>query len=119
MHCHRNPTGEVAVRTGDEAAHRDNHEVHFTDRRGNQLEAQRDGRIIQRNSDGSARETNEIVLTTGHSHPKDFAGGALNTVDRANERLDDDDRALSTVAPAIIKAPSGTIRVYVNGRLVR
>jgi RHS repeat-associated protein len=112
-------TREVTVRTGDAAAARTNEEASFTNNERRRLTAHRDGRITERQSDGSYRNTNEIVLTTGHGHPRDSGGGIHNPVDRANERLNEEDRVLSTIAPAVIKAPSGTIRVYVNGREVR
>jgi len=111
-------TGEVAVRTGDAAGERTNDEVAFTNNEGEQLRAQPDGRVVERGSDGVDRRTNEVVLVTGHGHPGDAAGGILNSNDRANEsiRYNQFDRNLSRVAPAVIKTPSGAIRVFVNGR---
>jgi RHS repeat-associated protein len=114
-------TGAVTVRTGDAAGRRTESEVIFTDTSGNQLRAHQDGRIVERVRGGRERTTNEIVLVTGHGHPQDPAGGILNSTDRANESIRNNnfDRQLSRVAPAVIKTPSGRIRVFVNEREVR
>jgi RHS repeat-associated protein len=114
-------TGEVTVRSGDAAGERTNDEVAFTNNDGNQLRARPDGRIVERGSDGSIRVTNQIVLVTGHAHPKDAAGGPMNPTDRGNESIRNNrvDQNLSRIAPAVIKTPSGHIRVYVDGRAVR
>jgi RHS repeat-associated protein len=113
-------TGEVAVRTGDEAGERTDKEVHFTDKDGKRLRAQPDGRVFRR-SDGQVRRTSEIVLVTGHGHITDTGSGGLNTLNRANESITNnpDDQVLSTIAPAVIKTPSGVIRVFINKKEVR
>jgi RHS repeat-associated protein len=114
-------TGEVTVRTEDAAGERSNGEVLFTDADGDRLRAQPDGRIVERERGGSTRVTDDIVLVTGHGHPGDAGGGALNANSQANEsiRFNPVDLDLSRIAPAVIKTPSGAIRVYVNGRVRR
>lgn len=114
-------TGDVSVRTGDAAGRRTNEDVAFTDDSGKPLVARPDGRIVDRGDDGSVSDTNEIVLATGHAHPRESGGGRINDVDNANEsiRRNPDDKALSRVAPAVIKTPSGRIRVFVDEREVK
>jgi RHS repeat-associated protein len=114
-------TGQVSVRKDDKAGTRTESEVLFRDNKGKQLRTQADGRIMER-SGGVSRRTNEIVLATGHSHPKENPGGgkASTDLDRANDNIRSNqiDRTLSRVAPAVIKGTSGDIKVYVNGREV-
>ena len=109
-------TGAVTTRTGDDAADRSNTEVFFTDTKGAHLVAQPDGRIIARGPHGTKTRTHEIVLVTAHSHPKENPGGGAQarSLDQANESLRDNtgDRELSKVAPAVIKTPSGKVKVY-------
>jgi RHS repeat-associated protein len=81
-------TGDVTVRTGDAAGVRTGSEVAFTDENGGQLVAQPDGRVVQRNSDGTVTDTNQVVLATGHSHPHEYSGGIASRItDRANESI--------------------------------
>lgn len=77
-------TGEVSVRTGDEAANRTNDDVDFIDSDGEPLRARADGRIVQQGDDGVNRNTSEVVLATGHSHEGDSGRSELN---RANEGI--------------------------------
>jgi RHS repeat-associated protein len=110
-------SGEVTVRTGEKAGVQTGSEVAFTDNKGKQLIAKPDGRIIDRRA---KRDTNEIVLATGHGHPKENPGGgeASRSLNRANDNIRDNqnDKILSRVAPAVIKGTSGKIRVYSNGK---
>jgi RHS repeat-associated protein len=114
-------TREVTERKGDNAGVRSGDEVLFKDNKGRDLRAEPDGRIAERRGRNSYR-TNDIVLATGHGHPKANPGGraASQSLDRANDsiRSNQADRTLSRVAPAVIKGTSGTIRVYVNGEEV-
>jgi RHS repeat-associated protein len=111
-------TGEVTERTGDDAAIRSNGKVYFTDKEGNKLKAQPDGRIRTENADGSLSDTNEIVLATGHSHPKNSRELRLDPTDMANNSIrgNPDDKKLSNIAPAVIKGPNGKVKVYENGK---
>jgi uncharacterized protein RhaS with RHS repeats len=110
-------SGKVTERTGDAAGVRNNNEVDFLDNKGGRLVARRDGRIIER-SGHVRRETKDIVLVTGHGHPRENPGGgaASQSLDRANDniRQNQNDRLLSQVAPAVIKGTSGNIKVYWN-----
>ena len=112
-------TREVTVRTGNDAGVRTGSEVNFTDNKGRELRANESSRIFER-ANGASIRTNEHVLVTGHGHPKENpgAGAVARTLDRANDdiRNNQNDRRLSTIAPAVIKGTSGTIRVYINGR---
>jgi len=114
-------TREVTVRTDNAAGRRTNDEVFFTDNRDRQLRARADGRIVEGRG-RAARDTNEIVLATGHSHTRDMGGGSgLNSLDRANEsiRNNPSDPGLSRIAPAVIRGPSGIIRLYSNELEIR
>jgi hypothetical protein len=114
-------TGKVTTRVGNDAANRTNDGAQFTDGDGNVLQT-------DKGSDGRISGTNDIVLATGHSHPKAYGPDndkykqdAISLkVDGMNERIDQNinDTALSKMAPLIIKVPSSTVRVFRNGKEV-
>ena len=115
-------TGDVTVRTVDQAGVRTDSEVAFTNGNGGQLVARPDGRVVEQNADGTVTDTNEVILATGHSHPRENSGGiASRSTDRANNSIrgNRNDQALSRVAPAVIKTPSGRIKVFVNGKEIK
>jgi hypothetical protein len=107
------------VRTGDDAGVRTDSEVAFVSDKGSQLRSRPDGRILDIHK-GREIDTHEIILVTGHGHPRENPGGgsAARSLDRANERLNSYDSNLSKVAPALIKTPSGKIKVYSRGRQI-
>ena len=115
-------SGDVSVRTGDSAADRTNTDVTFTSEGGKELLAEPDGRIVERGPHHTFKSTSKIVLVTGHGHPRENPGGGAvsRSLDRANESISNNpgDRALSRVAPAVIKTPSGQIRGFVNEKEV-
>jgi len=114
--------GDVTVRMGDAAGERTSSEVAFTDDQGRPLEARPDGRVVERGPDGKVQDTKTVVLATGHGHPRDSSGSVgTRSLDRANEsiRRNPNDQALSRVAPAVIKTPSGGIKVFVNGKEIK
>jgi RHS repeat-associated protein len=116
-------SGTVAVRTGDAAGIRTPEDVFFKDEKGSLLRAQPDGRIVEEGKGGVKIVTKQIVLATGHGHTKENSGGAgvSKSLDRANESLrnNPNDRGLSRIAPAVIKTPSGKIKVFINGKEVQ
>ncbi|MEQ3652327.1 MAG: RHS repeat-associated core domain-containing protein, partial [Glaciecola sp.] len=99
-------TQKINTRKGNEAGKRSNGEVVFTDSNGDELEA-------MSNEDGRIIDSNEIILVTGHSHPKENkkTGSRLNDsrTDRKNQEIvgNTDDINLSRIAPAVIKGPDG------------
>jgi len=66
------------------------------------------------------RPNTEVVLATAHSHPKANRAGGLqqrqeaDRLDRLNEGIsrNNGDRRLSSIAPVVIKTPSGKVEVF-------
>jgi len=105
----------VEVSTGDAAGARTQGDVRFK-LNGQFFEAMPDGRVVEVMPDGSKKETDYVVLVTGHAHP---ATGVAGT-DRANNtiRTNTTDQDLSRVAPAAIKGPDRVVRIFINGSQV-
>ncbi|MEL7025352.1 MAG: RHS repeat-associated core domain-containing protein, partial [Pseudomonadota bacterium] len=114
-------TRQVTVRTGDAAGKRSRDGIGFTDSNGDDLRVQKDsdGRITQENEQGNRVAGDEVLLATGHTHPKsDHDMRAVrNARNRSNEDIQGNrvDIQLSFSAPMVIKTPSGKLKVFRNG----